>query len=203
MIKVYHAPATRSARVLWVLEELGVPYETVSLTYPPRVHHPEYEDVNPIKTIPTMVDGQVRLTESLAICEYLARAYGPKGLIPEAADPLFPQYLQFFHYGEATLAPPLGVIVRYSFREPPERRLPQAVDDARETFVERLEPVRRAIANRPFLAGETLTLADVSVGYALALAERLRIGDQFGPEVQSYLDRLKALPARQRAYERT
>lgn len=203
MIKVYHAPATRSARVLWVLEELGVPYETVSLTYPPRVHHPEYQDVNPINTIPTMVDGQVHLTESLAICEYLARTYGPKGLIPEAADPLFPQYLQFFHYGEATLAPPLGVMVRYSFREPPERRLPQAVDDARETFVERLEPVRRAIANRPFLAGETLTLADVSVGYALALAERLRIGDQFGPEVQSYLDRLKALPARQRAYERT
>lgn len=203
MIKVYHAPATRSARVLWVLEELGVPYETVSLTYPPRVHHPEYQDVNPINTIPTLVDGQVHLTESLAICEYLARTYGPKGLIPEAADPLFPQYLQFFHYGEATLAPPLGVMVRYSFREPPERRLPQAVDDARETFIERLEPVRRAVANRPFLAGDVLTLADVSVGYALALAERLRIADRFWPEVQSYLDRLKALPARQRAYERT
>lgn len=202
MIKVYHSPATRSARVLWVLEELGVPYETQSLSYPPRVHHPEYADVNPIKTIPTMVDGHVHLTESLAICEYLARTYGPKGLIPEAGDPLFPQYLQFFHYGEATLAPPLGVIVRYSFREPPERRLPQAVDDARETFIERLEPVRRAVANRPFLAGETLTLADVSVGYALALGERLKLGDAFDPAVRSYLDRLKALPARQKAYDR-
>lgn len=203
MITVYHAPATRSARVLWVLEELGVPYETVSLTYPPRVHHPEYEDVNPIKTIPTMVDGQVHLTESLAICEYLARTYGPKGLIPEPGDPLFPQYLQFFHYGEATLAPPLGTIVRYSFREPPERRLPQAVDDARETFLERLEPVRRAVANRPFAAGEVPTLADVSVGYALGLAERLALAEAFGPELRSYLDRLKELPTRRRAYERT
>lgn len=203
MIKVYHAPATRSVRVLWVLEELGTPYETVTLTYPPRVHHPEYEDVNPIKTIPAMTDGQVHLTESLAICEYLARTYGPKGLIPDAGDPLFPTYLQFFHYGEATLAPPLGNIVRYSFREPPERRLPQAVDDARETFLERLEPLRRAVANRPYVAGQTVTLADVSVGYALALGERLGLSDQYGPELQSYLDRLKALPARQRAYERT
>jgi glutathione S-transferase len=166
------------------------------------VHHPEYQDVNPINTIPTMIDGQVQLTESLAICEYLARTYGPKGLIPDAGDPLFPQYLQFLHYGEATMAPPMGVMVRYSFREPPERRLPQAVDDARETFLERLEPVRRAVANRTFLAGEAVTLADVSVGYALGLAERLRMGDQLGPELQSYLDRLKALPARQRAYER-
>lgn len=188
--------------MLWVLEELGVPYETESLTYPPRVHHPAYAEINPIQTIPTMIDGHVRLTESLAICEYLARTYGPKGLIPEAADPLFPQYLQFFHYGEATLAPPLGTIVRYSFREPPERRLPQAVEDARETFLERLEPVRRAVTNRPFLIGPSLTLADVSVGYALALGERLRLGDQFGPELQSYLDRLKALPARRKAYDR-
>jgi glutathione S-transferase len=202
MIKVYHAPATRSARVLWVLEELGVPYETESLTYPPRVHHPEYAEINPIKTLPTLIDGQVQLTESLAICEYLARTYGPKGLIPDSRDPQFPQYLQFFHYGEATLAPPLGTMVRYSFREPPERRLPQAVEDGRETFIERLEPIRRAVANRPFVAGQSLTLADVSVGYALTLAERLGIGDQFGPDVQSYLDRLKALPARQRAYER-
>jgi glutathione S-transferase len=203
MIKVYHAPASRSVRVLWVLEELGTPYETVDLTYPPRAHHPEYADVNPIQTIPTMIDGQVRLTESLAICEYLARTYGPKGLIPEADDPLFPQYLQFLHYGEATLAPPMGIMVRYSFREPPERRLPQAVDDGRETFMERLEPVRRALADRPFLAGETVTLADVSVGYALALAGRLGMGDALPAELQSYLDRLKALPARQRAYERT
>lgn len=200
MIKVYHAPATRSARVLWVLEELGVPYETVKLTYPPRVHHPEYEKVNPIKTIPTMTDGEVQLTESLAICEYLVRAYGPKGLIPDPADPLYPQYLQFFHYGEATLAPPLGNMVRYAFREPPERRLPQAVDDARETFAERLEPVRRALTEQPFLAGERLTLADISVGYALFLAERLQLSGSFGPELRSYLDRLKALPARQRAY---
>ncbi|HEY9216945.1 MAG TPA: glutathione S-transferase family protein [Phenylobacterium sp.] len=202
MIEVYHAPGTRSVRVLWVLETLEVPYEIKSLTYPPRVHHPEYREVNPIATVPAMVDGQVRLTESLAICEYLARTYGPKGLTLEAGDPLYPQYLQFLHYGEATLAPPLGVMVRYSLREPPERRLPQAVDDYRETFVERLEPIRRAVAGRPYLAGDALTLADISVGYALGLAERLRLADHFPEEVQSYHQRLSALPARQTAYAR-
>lgn len=107
MIKVYASGGARSRRVIWALEEAGAPYEVVALQFPPRVHHPEYLKINPTGAIPAISDGGMSLTESLAICEYVARKHG-SDLIVAPEHPEYYNYLQLVYFGEATLAPPLS-----------------------------------------------------------------------------------------------
>jgi glutathione S-transferase len=200
MIEVYHWGQARSRRVIWVLEELGVPYKVRAVRFPPRLRDPDYLKVNPMGTIPTLVDGEVRLTESLAICEYLARRYGGENLLVSADEPDYPAYLQFLHYGESTLGHSIVPIVRYSTGRSAETYA-EVAGHFRETFCERLEPVRQWLADdRAFLAGGRLTLADVSTAYAVNMARVLGMGGQLKPELARYLDELARRPAFQRAY---
>lgn len=200
MIEVYHWGSARSRRVLWTLEELQVPYEVKPVRFPPKLRDPDFMAVNPIGTIPAMRDGEVLLTESLAICEYLARRHADGGLVVGPEEPGFADYLQFLYYGESTLGHPIVTIVRYSFGHFKERH-GDVADDARAIYCERLEPVARILADgRPYLAGDRFTLADISVGYALGTAEPLGVGDRISGAVGDYLQRLAKRPARQRAY---
>ena len=200
MIEVYHADGTRSLRVVWTLEELGIPYEARLVAFPARPRHPEYLDVNPTGSLPALIDGAARMTESMAICHYLDQTYGSTrfSVLPVEAE--YADYLQFCFYGEATLTQPLGAIVRQKLLEPEDRRRPQIVEDARSTFVRRLEPVRRALGKGDYLAARRFSLADVSVGYALGLADRLGEGDLITGEIRDYAARLAARPAYRRAY---
>lgn len=194
MIKVYASGGARSRRVLWTCEEIGAPYEVVSLRFPPRLHHPEFLQISPAGAVPAMEDGEVRLIESLAICEYVCRKHGGD-LVVEADEPGYWDYLQFLQFGEATLAPPLGWARRlgpYSDK---------VLAEARETFAIRLKVIERALEDgREFLAAGRLTLADVSVGYALGLSELTGLNELIPPIVLAYQDGLKARPAYQRAY---
>ena len=200
MTIVYHSGETRSRRVLWVLEELGVPFEGRPVRFPARYLQPEYLEVSPTGMLPALQDGPVLLTESLAICEYLAVKHGGERLIVEPDEPYWTDYLQFLHYGEASLAASVAPIVRYGMLEPEPRRLPQVVQTYREIFIDRLEPIRRALADgREHLAGR-FSLADVSVGYGLRLAALLGMGEHLTGELKAYDDRLRARPAYQRAH---
>jgi glutathione S-transferase len=196
MIKVYASGAARSRRVLWACEELGAPYEVAELKFPPRLHHPEFLAVSPAGAVPAIEDGDRRMIESLAICEYVSRRHGGS-LTVEPDQPGYWDYLQFLHFGDATLAPPLGWARRLGgYSE-------KIVEDARTAFSLRLAVVARALADgREFLAAGRLTLADISVGYALGLSELSGLHDLLPPEVAAYEGRLKARPAYQRAYAR-
>ena len=191
MIHLYHCPTARSFRVLWTLEEMGLPYELTLLPFPPRVLAREYLKVNPLGTVPTMFDGELRMTESVAICQYLVDRYGPTPLRVPVEDPEYGAYLNWMYFGEATLTTPLAVVLRYTMVEPPERRLPQAVDDWSKFFLGRLRAVETALKTRELLCCGRLTLADISVGLALMTAEFLGIDDQMGPLVRAYWARLK------------
>ena len=201
--QLYHGAGTRSVRVLWVLEELGVDYELHPVLFPARVRQPEFLQVNPLGSLPAFVQGEAFMTESMAICEYLAAVHGPTPLAVMPDEPGFADYRHFCWYGEASLTQPLGTILRYSRREPVERRLPQAVDDARLVFARRLEPVSRHLADNDYLAAGRFTLADVSVAYALGFADFLGEAGSFPPAVAAYRDRLAARPAYRRAYPLT
>lgn len=193
MIKVYAAGGARSRRVLWALEEVGAPYEVVTVTFPPRLNEPGYLAINPTGAVPAITDGDLALGESLAICEYVSRKFG--GNLTVAPDgPAYYDYLQLLHFGEATLAPPLGWIRRFA-------GTPNALTDSREMFGARLALVAAKLADgRPYLAADRLTLADISVGYTLGLSDLFGIHDLVPPAVAAYEDRLKARPAYQRAY---
>ena len=201
MIELYHCADARSFRALWALEELGLDYKLHLLPFPPRVREPSYLDVNPLGTIPLLVDGETRMTESAAIVQYLATRAGPNELVVEPGSPDYGAWLNWLHFGEATLTFPQTLVLRYRMLEPPERRLPQAADDYAQWFHSRLRHVERALGDREYLVGERFTVEDISVGYALLLAKSLKIDNGFPPQVAAYWERLKERDGFARAKE--
>lgn len=197
MMKVYFAPFARSLRILWTLEELNVPYEPVRVQFPPRIAQPDYLDINPLGQIPTLIDGEVKLFESVGACEYINELAGG-GLQVTAGQPGRADYLQWLWFGEATLAPPLGAVVRQTFG-PEEGKSPVALAEARSTLFGRIAVIETRLEGRQYLVADRFTLADISVSYCLNLGGMLRVADDYPPNVAAYFDRMKARPAFQAA----
>ena len=191
-MKLWHCQGARSLRALWALEEMELPYTLHLMPFPPRVREPAYLDANPLGTIPLLIDGRTRMTESSAILEYLAKRHGPTDLDVTVDDDCYGEWLNWLYFGEATLTFPQTLVLRYRMLEPPERRLPQAADDYAQWFHSRLRHVERALGEREWLVGGRFTMADISVGYALLLAKSLKIDNGFPPQVAAYWERLKA-----------
>lgn len=190
MIDLYHCVDARSFRPLWVLEEMRLEYRLHVMPFPPRATTPEYKKLNPLGTIPLLLDGAVRMTESSAIGHYLAVRYGPSPLAVDAAEADFGAFLNWNVFGEATLTFPQTLVLRYRYFEPPERRQPQVADDYAKWFLARLRAIETALDDRDYLCAQRFTVADVSVGYALMLASTIGLADQFGPRVTAYWARL-------------
>jgi len=191
MITLYHCTAARSFRPLWMLEEMGLAYELKMLPFPPRVLAKEYLGINPLGTIPYMIDGETRMTESAAICQYLGTRYGPTPLVVGVEEPAYGAFLNWLYFGEATLTFPQTLVLRYSRLEPPERRNPQVAEDYSKWFLGRLRAVEAALAQAQTLCAGRFTAADISVGFALRLAESIGLTKNFGPNVAAYWQRLQ------------
>jgi glutathione S-transferase len=198
MIILYHCSDARSFRPLWVLEEMGLPYELRMLPFPPRGAAPDYLAINPLGTIPLLLDGAARMTESAAICQYLVTRHGPTPLNVEPHEPGYAAFLNGLHLGEATLTFPQTLVLRYTRLEPPERRQPMVADDYAKWFLSRL---RKSVGQMPgeFYAADRFTAADISIGFALLLAGTLGLETQFTPEVAAYWARISARPGYHRA----
>lgn len=177
MITLYHCVSARSFRPLWMLEELGLPYELRMLPFPPRVLARSYLDINPLGTVPLMIDGRTRMTESAAICQYVCALSAPTLLQVEPAEEDYGAYLNYLHFGEATLTFPQTLVLRYTRFEPEHRRVPIVAEDY----------------------GKRFTAADVSVGYALLLAQHLGLTSRFTPAVKAYWERLQRREGHRRA----
>lgn len=191
MIELYHCINARSFRPLWAMEELGVPYALRLLPFPPRVLAKPFLGLNPLGTIPLLIDGETRMTESSAMCEYLAGRYGPTPLAVGAAEPAYGAYLNWMYYGEATLTFPQTLVLRYSQHEPEPRRSPQIVEDYSRWFLARLRAVETRVLDAEFLCADRFTMADISVGFALMLATDLNLHDRFGEATILYWARLQ------------
>jgi glutathione S-transferase len=201
MITLYHCAAARSFRPLWTLEELGLPYELKMLPFPPRVFAKEYLGINPLGTIPLLLDGETRMTESAGIAQYLVSRYGPTPLSVNVDEPDYGAFINWLHFGEATLTFPQTLVLRYTQLEPEERRSPQVATDYAKWFFGRLRAVEAATAKSDTLCAGRFTVADISVGYALLLAERIGLSKDFGPAVAAYWQRLQARDGFRRAVE--
>ncbi|MBN9561804.1 MAG: glutathione S-transferase [Alphaproteobacteria bacterium] len=201
MITLYHCANARSFRPLWTLEELGIPYRLKMLPFPPRVRAPDYLEVNPLGTIPLLIDGEISMTESAAICQYLVTRHGPSPLAVSPDEPAYGRFLNFLHFGEATLTFPQTLVLRYSRLEPEERRLPQVVEDYARWFVARLRAVTTAMEVGDWVCAGRFTAADISVGYALLLAQRLDLAGRFSAGVAAYWQRLQAREGFRRALD--
>ena len=201
MITLHHCLSARSFRPLWMLEELGVPYELKVLPFPPRAKAREFLDVNPLGTVPAVFDGEVRMTESAAICQYLAARHSPGVMDVSADEADFGPYLNYLHFGEATLTFPQTLVLRYRHFESPDRLQPQVADDYAKWFLARLRTLEPVLSAHEYLCADRFTAADVSVGYALLLASHLGLSERFTPAIAAYWQRLQERPAYGRAME--
>jgi glutathione S-transferase len=183
------------------LEEMGLPYALELVKFPPRFRHEGYLDINPLGTVPTFFDGAARMTESAAICHYLVTKYGPSDLAVRPDEPAYADYLNFLVMAEPTLTFPQTVALRYTVLEPEERRLPQAAADYTQWFAARFKVAVTLMGPR-YACADRFTAADISLGYAVKLANVIGLGDAVPPAAQEYWAMLRQRPAAQRAEDR-
>ncbi len=191
----------RGFRVVWLLEEMGLTYRLRPVDLFTGVQNDaEFMAINPGGFIPAIRDGDVTMIESIAIMEYLMARYGPTPLAPDPSDPTFPAYQQFLHLGEAGLAASIYFVVVSRNLAPETERQNWGANKALEVFKSRLELVTRRLEHSPYLAGEAFTAADISVAYALELAQRSGAA-ALGEIEQAYVARTSARDAYQRAMD--
>ena len=173
MIKIYGTENSRAMRPIWTAEEMGLDYKLIMMPFPPRVFMKEYLDINILGTVPYMIDGDVKMTESVAISQYFVEKYGPTDLqvLPNEDD--YPLYLNWLFHSDATLTFPQTVVLRYKFQEPGVADA--AVEGYSRWFVSRLKLLEKSLDKREYLCSNRFTLADICVSYAINLAEALGI----------------------------
>lgn len=197
-LHLYHCADARSFRALWALEELGLDYELTLMPFPPRFRFEGYRDINPLGTVPALLVDGALMTESSAIPHFLATRFGPSELAVAADEPDYARYLNFLHMGEATLTFPQTIHLRYTRLEPPERRVAQAAEDYALWFGSRLKNAETMLHGE-FAAAGRFTMADISVGYAVMLAQSIGLDEQVTPGMKAYFERLTQRAGFQRA----
>ena len=202
MITVRGGQTSRSIRVVWVLEEMGLPYRVRQVDMLAAEQDPEFLAVNLADYIPAIQDGEVVMVESIAIMEYLMARYGPTPLAPAPQDPTFPAYQQFLHLGEAGLATLMMPVIVSRFIAPEAERENWGARWSLQALQKRLRLVSQRLASSPYLAGDDFTAADISVTYALNLGQ-LTCGLTLGDAEQAYLERTTGRDAYRCAMERS
>jgi len=185
-------------RPRWLLEEMDVPYRLVRLDMAAGGHkQPDYVKINPNGAVPAIVDGDIVLFESAAICQYLADIYPERKMAPPTATPERAYYYQWIHYAMSGLEPPAEAVFMHTIMRPPEQRMAAVAEEARPRLVSALNVVEQALVGRDFIVGDRFTAADVMVGHTLAWAAMFFNG--MPPNVSSYVERLTNRQAYQRA----
>jgi len=191
----------RGLRVVWLLEEMGLPYTLRQVDlFKGAESDPEFMAVNPGGFIPAMTDGDVTMVESIAIMEYLMARHGPTKLAPAPGDAAFPGYQQFLHLGEAGLATAAYYVLGARHFAPPDQRDNWTAGQALRGFESRMRLVTRQLARARYTAGEEFTAADISVSYALLLSKRAG-GIVLDNDVTAYLARTTGRDAYKRALD--
>lgn len=202
MITIWGGQTSRSIRAVWLLEEMGLPYNLRHVDMLAVEKDPAWLAVNPGDFLPAIQDGDVTMVESVAIMEYLMGRYGPTPLQPAPTDPSFSTYQQFLHMGEAGLATLIMVPLVSGFIAPEGERDNWGARWARECVKRRLLLVRRQLAGSPYMAGDRFTAADISVTYALNLAAN-HAGFVLSDAEHAYLTRTTDRDAYRRAFDRS
>jgi glutathione S-transferase len=200
MIRLYAAPRTRAVRVVWLLEELGLPYELELVRFEPTSSS-FFIQKTPTGKIPTLQDGAVEICESGAIIEYLLETYGNGALAPAPGTPARAEYLQWLHYAESTAFPPLGIVVWLTVYRQDAADHPDLIDDAKNRARTAFRFAEDRLGERPYLIGDEFTAADIMMGFTLFAAATLGILDGL-PGLQAYLERISQRDAFKRTLEK-
>ena len=199
MFKLHYAPKSRAMRIVWLLEELGLPYELINYDLGGQnMRSATFRQLNPMGRVPVLEDGDVCLNESGAIVEYVLARYADGRLRPAVDAPDFPTYLQWLHYCEGMLMPPINSYMVETFFLPPERQSPEHAKRAKKLLGHMLRPLNALFEKQDFLVGE-FTAADIMTGHAAVSAQLIGVEMVEMPALEKYLARLASRPAFQKA----
>mgnify|MGYP001231837416 FL=1 len=193
MIKIYATENSRAIRPIWTAEEMGLGYELIMMPFPPRILMKEYLDINILGTVPYMIDGNIKMTESVAISQYFVEKYGPTVLQVTPDEEDYPNYLNWLYHSDATLTFPQTVVLRYKFQEPGVADA--AIEGYSRWFVSRLKLLETSLENKEYLCSNRFTLADICVSYAINLAQALGIEQALKPNITRWSENLFSRPA--------
>jgi glutathione S-transferase len=199
MLTLHFAPNSRAGRILWLLEELALPYELNRMDFHPKdLKSDAHRDRHPLGRVPVLDDDGVTIYESGAIVEYILERHKNGGLKPAVDSPEFPAYLQWFHYCEGMVMPPVNTIVVQTVLLPPERRDETALAQAQRLLTKSLAPVDEALAGKDYLIGD-FSAADIMLGHACFMSNRLGCVPDEMTNLKGYVERIAARPAFQKA----
>jgi glutathione S-transferase len=195
MLKLHFAPNSRASRIMWLLEELELPYELNRMDFHPKdLKSNEHRERHPLGRVPVLEDGEVSIYESGAIVEYILARHKDGGLKPSVDSSLYPEYLQWFHYCEGMVMPPVNTIVVQTVLLPPDRRDETALSQAQRLLTKSWAPVEEAMIGRDYLIGN-FSAADVMLGHACFMSNRLGCISDDMPNLKGYVQRIAARPA--------
>ena len=199
MLKLHFAPNSRAGRIVWLFEELGLPYEMNKMSFHPKdLKSDEHRARHPLGRVPVLEDGDISIYESGAIVDYVLERHKNGGLKPAVDDARFPAYLQWYHYCEGMVMPPINTIVVQTILLPPERRDETALEQAKKLLTRALLPVNEALAGKDYLIGE-FSAADIMLGHSCFMANRLGCVSDDMTNLKAYVERIAARPAFQTA----
>jgi glutathione S-transferase len=192
-MKLYEFGPTRSVRARWILQELAVDFEAVSVNIPAGEHcSPEFLEVNPAAKVPALVDGDLVLTESVAIVLYLAEKYPARGFIP-ADLALRADFYRWILFAVTELEQPWWRIAKHTHLYPEQDRLPAEVVLARRDFLPMADVLEKHMQGRNYVVGDRVTAADFILAYTLDVADEIQLlGDC--PALRAYIKRMYARP---------
>ena len=193
MMRLYEFGPTRSIRARWTLQELGVEFEPITVNLVAGEHRrPEFLKINPAGKLPVLVDGDLVLTESVAIVLYLADKYPENGLLPADLTGRA-QVNRWLLFAATELEQPLWRISRHTALYPEDKRLPGDVTLARQEFKEMAAVLEKHLEGRQFVVGDRATVADFVMAYTLDWGGEARLLDEF-PVLRRYMERMYARP---------
>tara|TARA_B100000767_G_scaffold173455_1_gene162295 strand:- start:2501 stop:3112 length:612 start_codon:yes stop_codon:yes gene_type:complete len=203
MITVYHSSLSRSVRVLWLAEEIGLAYQlkTVEM-FSAEMQHPEFLAVHPQGKVPAIDDDGFILWETAAIFDYLVTKYSDGSLIPSRDTELGAKAVQWIHFSEGSLAVTMGEIAAHSAYLPASRRIPALVERGHELAPQIINIVEQSLSGQPFILGKDFSAADIMLAFGLNIARHLNFVNQSTPNCLAYCQRLEQRAAYQRACDK-
>ena len=192
MIKLHFCSNSRASRVLWLLEELGLEYQLNKIKFhPSELKSESHRKLHPLGRVPVLEDNETILYESGAIIEYLIERHSDGKLKPSKVDKLFPNYLQWFHYCEGMIMPPMNTIVVHTLILPEERRNEEVLRQAKNLLSKSLKPVEEILSKNEYLIGP-LSGVDFMLGHALFMSNKLNCVEESMINIKRYLELLNS-----------
>ena len=199
MLKVHFVAGTRAGRIVWLLEELGMEYEVNIMPFTKEgLKSPEHRSRHALGRVPVLEDGDISIFESGAIIDYVLERHKNGGLKPGSDNPEFPMYLQWNHYCEGMVMPPMNQIVVQTILLPPDRRDETVLNQAKNLLTKSLAPVNENLADKDYLIGD-FSGADLMLGHSCFMANRLGCINDEMQNIKDYVARINARPAFQKA----